>query len=89
MTKLDTDQMNNAQPKDISLAAFKILDSIQAARPEHRALGSAAFFILTCQHLKLDPGEAFRAVTNLMATKHEQIDHFEAIRLYMANERVS
>ena len=82
----DYDRLVNASGADVAQTIMTIADRVQTHKPEARVLGSAAFFLMTCEHLGVVPQDAFTAITNLMHHKDGQKPEFKAVRMYVENE---
>lgn len=85
----DIDGLVNAPPQAVAETTFRVIDAVQVHPPMVRASGIAAAFLLTCERLKLDPQDVFVATKNILLDEREGgSKHFEAVRLFVENERL-
>lgn len=83
---IDLDRMNNLDASEAAQAALRVVDRVQDARTELQVVGIAAAFSAFCRKHRVDPAEAFRAATNILATKHREDPAFVALDLYVRYE---
>lgn len=79
----------NAPRQTTALAAFHLLDTLQAWH-EHRGVqinAAVILAVLLCEHLKVDLQDALTAAKNLINTHDDRLaTEFEAIRWYLREE---
>lgn len=86
MTTFSLDRMNNMDPARVAQAAIDFLDRLQEHSPEVQTMGAAVVFMAFCRKYRQDPAEIFRAVTNILATRHRDNPHVRTLDLYVEHE---
>lgn len=86
MTTFSLDRVNSADAEAVARAAVDFLDRAQDYGPEVRTMGVAAVFMAFTRKYRVDPSEVFRAITNLLATKHRESPYLRTLDLYVAHE---
>lgn len=84
--KFDLDKMNNANPSAVAQAAVQVIDRVQDGSPEVQVLGLGAAYLAFCKRVGVDPAEAFRAATNMVASKHRDNHGFRTLGFYVEHE---
>ena len=86
MARFDFDRMNNADAAEVAKAALAVVDKVQDNQKELQVVAIAAAFSSFCRRMGVDPAEAFRAATNLLATKHREHPAIQALDMYVRYE---
>lgn len=88
------DALNNASLPQVGQFTLSLVDRLQALdedRVGEQIAASACLFLLLCERFRVDPADAFRAASKIMAQAKDQADpfagrDFEAVRMYLAGE---
>ena len=86
----DRDRLVNINRDDAAKASFKVVDNLQQLPKEHRVAGTCIAFLLMCEHLGVEPQDAFTISNNVMHDRNNGFGlakQFTAAREYLANER--
>lgn len=86
MRSFSFDRMNNADLDEVAQASIGLVGNLQEHNKEAQVLGLATAFMVVCRHLKVHPSDAFRACTNMIATRKGESRGFKALELYVENE---
>ena len=86
MSKINRDKISNADPKQVSKAAFSVLDRLQNFPAWIQPMAAAAVMLLLCSGLRLEAQDLFTVTKNLMNSKEGLRPEFEAVRDYIKHE---
>lgn len=86
---INLDGLNNAPPKEVALASFKLVDAIQFEQPHIQVAAAAAFLLAICERHMTEPSRVVGVVRNMFNdTRYEagRAEHFRALRDYVKHE---
>jgi len=85
---MNVDNLNNANLAEVTLGAFKIVDSLQNLRPAVQALSAGLLFTALCDANNITATRVLEVVSRLRAAARETVDqsHVRAIEHYIREE---
>jgi hypothetical protein len=86
---INIDGLNNAPPKEVALAAFRIIDALQEQQSHLQVAAVAAVFLAICDRHMIEPSRVATVIRNMFAdTRYVagNAEHFRAIRDYVKHE---
>lgn len=87
MCKLNRDLLNNVDRMPVRQGTFAVVDALQDMPAQVQVASIAAAFVLACERFKLEPQDAFAAVSNMMVMPTgDRAPEFKGAALYMREE---
>lgn len=83
---MNRDKLTNANPREVANAAMTVIDRLQTLQAEVQIAGTAATFVLLCEHLGITPSDVFAITTNVMNHAEGRRPEFAAVAQYLENE---
>lgn len=83
---IDRDQLNSIPSAVAARNSFALLDRAQDLKPVNQLVGTAALFLLLCEHHGIDAQDVMTVTKNLMVSEGDRHKDFRAIADYMRYE---
>lgn len=83
---MNHDKLTAVAPKAVALGALDILDRISDENPETQGVALAATVLAYARRRGIDVGDLFTVANNVIHSKHQEDESFQALKLYMLHE---
>lgn len=83
---MNTDRLNHVAPKAVAQGALDMLDRISDENPETQGAALAVTLLAYARRRGIDVGDLFTVANNVLHSKHQETQSFQALHLYMQHE---